>query len=292
MARHTVPAEPTLQGKSSAAQDVELEADSNTVVDLAPRSLRPAPGKADTDAEAPEQTITLAVEHGSPERDAQPSSVKRSSASAGPLRTTLRALLWIVVSPFLGVLPFIVVLRISVVAYQEDIVTGWESLGIGIISAVLLICVYIAAFMWTFGIRRRFFMPLLNICLTAMLCYSGYALFHMTTANAKTAEVRSYYTSLHPFLRVAVKNVTLFDEDIVITDIQRTKDDYRSMGMSVHEYSLHFRQPTGFVHALDVRTKGRSRMANLMVELYFVLMGFETLRHSGTADHLHVALKP
>jgi hypothetical protein len=39
-----------------------------------------------------------------------------------------------------------------------------------------------------------------------------------------------------------------------------------------------------------VRTNGRSKATNLLVELYFILMGFETLRHVGTADHLHVAL--
>jgi len=29
---------------------------------------------------------------------------------------------------------------------------------------------------------------------------------------------------------------------------------------------------------------------NRLVQLYFVAMGFDTLRHVGTADHLHVEL--
>lgn len=214
----------------------------------------------------------------------------RESRWFGALQTGAKILAWAAVFPFLCLLPFVVVLRTAVVAYQENIYDGWESLGIGMTAAVLLVCLYIGAFMWSFGIRRRLFMPLLNICLMAMLCYSGYALFHLATSNAKTEQVRSYYTSLHPFLRVAVKNLTLVDPDLVITDTHRTRDQYRSMGLQPREYSLHFRQSTGFVHAMDLRTNGRPKAINLLVELYFILMGFETIRHVGTADHLHVAL--
>lgn len=214
----------------------------------------------------------------------------RESRWVGALQTGAKILAWAAVFPFLCLLPFVVVLRTAVVAYQENLYDGWESLGIGMTAAVLLVCLYIGAFMWSFGIRRRLFMPFLNICLMAMLCYSGYALFHLATSNAKTEQVRSYYTSLHPFLRVAVKNLTLVDSDLVITDTHRTRDQYRSMGLQPREYSLHFRQPTGFVHAMDLRTNGRPKVVNLLVELYFILMGFETIRHVGTADHLHVAL--
>lgn len=62
------------------------------------------------------------------------------------------------------------------------------------------------------------------------------------------------------------------------------------MGLKPRAYALHFRQPTGFVHAVDLRTNGRPKSVNLLVELYFVLMGFDVIRHVGTADHLHVAL--
>ncbi|MFC1681567.1 hypothetical protein ACFL1S_07295 [Pseudomonadota bacterium] len=41
----------------------------------------------------------------------------------------------------------------------------------------------------------------------------------------------------HPFLRVAVKNLTLVDTDLVVTDTQRTKKDYRNMGLNVREQS-------------------------------------------------------
>ena len=206
------------------------------------------------------------------------------------LKTSVRALLWIAVVPFLGIVPFIVVLRISVVTYKENTLAGWESLGLGMIAAVLLVCVFIAAFMWSFRIRKGFFMPLLNVCLTAMLLYSGYALFYLASNHAKSEEIRAYYTILHPFLRIAVKNLTIVDSDLVITDMQRAKKDYREMGLVPRNQSLHYRQPTGYVHAVDIRTNGRSKLTNLLVEVYFILMGFETIRHVGTADHLHVSL--
>lgn len=205
-------------------------------------------------------------------------------------RTVLKIIVWTAAFPVLAILPFLVVLRISVLAYQENTNDGWQALVVGILAALLLVCAYIAVFMWTFDLRRRLFMPLLNACLTVMLCYSGFALFHLAVSNAKTAEIRSYYTSLHPFLRVAVKNLTIIDEDLVLTDVQRTRADYSAMGLPAREYSLHFRQPSGFVHAVDIRTAGRPKVTNLLVELYFIMMGFQTIRHVGTADHLHVAL--
>ena len=54
---------------------------------------------------------------------------------------------------------------------------------------------------------------------------------------------------------------------------------------------VHFRQDDGFVHALDLRTIHRPEWRNLAAELAFRAMGFHTLRHVGTADHLHVSLR-
>jgi len=39
---------------------------------------------------------------------------------------------------------------------------------------------------------------------------------------------------------------------------------------------------------VDLRT--RSPFRSVLVEWYFWAMGFATLRHTGTADHLHVQL--
>ena len=290
MNKHSVRIERALSPKTASSIDDPTEADSTTVFELPILNPRSTAGSPEVLPDTPERVVEKPAENEPPVSDARSSTEPPVNWWISPLRISLKSALWIVLFPFLGILPFIVVLRISVVSYKEDTLAGWESLGIGMISAVVLVCLCIAAFMWTFQIRRRHFMTLLNVCLTAMLCYCGYALFYLATNNAKTEEVRSYYTSLHPFLRVAVKNLTLVDTDLVVTDTQRTKKDYRNMGLNVREQSLHFRQPTGFIHAVDIRTNGRSKLTNLLVELYFVLMGFETIRHVGTADHLHVSL--
>jgi hypothetical protein len=62
------------------------------------------------------------------------------------------------------------------------------------------------------------------------------------------------------------------------------------MGLPARIESMHYEQSDGYVHAMDLRTKGREDWRNAAVELYFRAAGFETLRHVGTADHLHVAL--
>jgi len=294
MARRPVPRERTLRAaaESEVNEDAGNAAD-NSVLDLPPlkganERIEPVveygsrgdPDEADTEPEAEEA--------GPAPR--QSGRAESATLSHPALRFALKALAWAALSPLLFVLPFILALRITVIDYQKSTFGGWESAGLGIVAAMLLICVYIAAFMWTFRIRRHLFMYFMNISLAVVLCYSGYALFHLGGVNAKTEEVRSYYTTLHPLLRVAVKNLTLVDEKLVVTDVHRTPEDYKAMGMEPRDYSLHFRQPTGFVHAVDLRTNGRPRVENLLVELYFLMMGFETLRHVGTSDHLHVSL--
>jgi hypothetical protein len=51
-------------------------------------------------------------------------------------------------------------------------------------------------------------------------------------------------------------------------------------------------QEDGYAYAVDIRTLGRPEWRTRLVSLYFRAMGFGTLRHVGTADHLHVYLEP
>ncbi len=104
--------------------------------------------------------------------------------------------------------------------------------------------------------------------------------------------MRSYYTALHPLLRVSVSTLILIDGDLVITDVARTPQDYVTMGLPIYEASLHYRQDDGYVHAMDLRTLDRPRWRNWLTQGYFRSMGLRTLRHVGTADHLHVSLPP
>ncbi len=71
----------------------------------------------------------------------------------------------------------------------------------------------------------------------------------------------------------------------------REKLDYRLMGLPTKERSLHYVQSTtGYIHALDLRTHGRSKLRNALLKGYFAFLGFGTLRHTGTADHLHISI--
>ena len=40
----------------------------------------------------------------------------------------------------------------------------------------------------------------------------------------------------------------------------------------------------------DVRTRYRSGLRNNLAQIYFEIIEFDTLRHSGSRDHLHVSL--
>jgi hypothetical protein len=130
-----------------------------------------------------------------------------------------------------------------------------------------------------------------TVALPLVAAYTLYALLYVSAANAKSDEVRAEYLRLHPILRLAVGTLLLADRDLLITDMARRTADYPRMGLRVFERSRHLRQADGYAHALDLRTSGRGEIRNRLTHLYFVAMGFETLRHAGTADHLHVELR-
>jgi len=128
------------------------------------------------------------------------------------------------------------------------------------------------------------------IALSVAAAWCGYTVLYLARVNAKTDQVRGYYRAVQPVLRAALGTAILVDPDIVITDMRRVPEDYARMGLPVNERTLHYRQKNGWVHAVDLRTRGRSAVKNRAVQLYFWSMGFRTLRHVGTADHLHVQL--
>jgi len=120
--------------------------------------------------------------------------------------------------------------------------------------------------------------------------YCLYALIYLSSLNVKGAELRQEYRSLHPLLRLATSTFILVDRDLMITDVEREARDYARMGLPFYEHSLHLVQEDGYAHAVDLRTIGRSEWRNILLLAYFRAMGFRTLRHVGTADHLHLSL--
>jgi len=187
-------------------------------------------------------------------------------------------------------LPFLLLVRGSVYAYQDLGWGTWYSLGSGIVATAVLFLIY-ASMLWKRMTGKRKVPRLARRLLFAVVGgYAVYGLLYLSAANAKTPELREYYTSLHPLMRIGASTFLLFDREAVVTDLGRTAEDYLKMGLPVSETSLHFRLEDRFVHALDLRTTGRTERRNQLTAAYFRVMGFRTLRHVGTADHLHVSL--
>lgn len=202
------------------------------------------------------------------------------------LKVALFPLKWLLVFA----LPFLILVRGSVWAYQEPQWGTWLSLSAGVFATLLLFLMY-ASWVWKRVTGKRNVPKLLARGLVVVVVgYTGYGLLYLSSANAKTPEIKEYFTSLHPMLRLGASTFLLFDRAAVVTDTQRTAEDYLKMGLPVNETSLHFRLEDRFVHALDLRTQGRAEWKNTITERYFALMGFRTLRHVGTADHLHISL--
>ncbi len=193
-------------------------------------------------------------------------------------------------------LPFAVLVRGSVFIYEH----GTRSVWLAVLTAGILTGGVVTAYaVW---IARRFtrrggrggrglVMPLAKwIALPLVVFYCGYSLLYLATVNAKSGPVRAYYRSVHPLLRLALSTLILVDRDILITDTGRVPEDYGRMGLPANNRTRHYKQADGWIHAVDLRTTGRGAIKNRGMQFYFWLMGFDTRRHVGTADHLHVEL--
>jgi len=188
------------------------------------------------------------------------------------------------------VLPFVVLVRSFTYCYAEHGLPIWVVFGISVAATAIVLTIYGAVVSYSMTGKPRVRTLFRRVALPVVLAYCIYSLVYLSSVNAKSPEVREYYRSLHPALRIAVSTVILLDREIVITDTWRVPADYESMGLPVNQQSLHYRQSDGYVHAMDLRTLGRPGWRNWAVQFYFQLMGFATLRHIGTEDHLHVGL--
>jgi len=191
-------------------------------------------------------------------------------------------------------LPFILLIRGAVYFHGEYAsLPGVSLIASGAITTVLLF-IYLT-FMYgrmtgKIGngnvLKRRSMIALLLV-----LGYSVYGLFFLSNTNAKSSEVRNEFTNLHPIVRLSISTILFIDRDLIITDAKRQPEDYKKMGLKTKKRSLHYKQNSGYVHAVDIRTNGRSELRNNLLMWYFKCMGLNTLRHGGTGDHLHISLK-
>ena len=192
------------------------------------------------------------------------------------------------------VLPFIFLLRGSAFIHNRYDLGPWLSLGGGAAFTAFLLFIYMTfiyrRFTKKFGDsdnqKRR---SLFALALVALYC--GYGLFFISSDNFKNPALKSEITDLHPILRMGLSTFILMDKDMIITDASRVPEDYRKMGLKTAKSSLHYRQKDGYAYALDLRTNNRHEFRNWMMSAYFKVLGFNTLRHVGTDDHLHVSLK-
>ncbi|MEM9174276.1 MAG: hypothetical protein AAGC67_03510 [Myxococcota bacterium] len=190
----------------------------------------------------------------------------------------------------LAALPFVLLVRGAVTAHAWFDAPGWVAVavGAGLAAACLTVLANRATRRLTGRDRRR--KIALVLALPLVVAFSVYSLGWLSHANAKTPEIRHRWQELHPALRLAVGTARLADADVVVTDIGRRRADYVRMGLRPLERSRHYVQDDGWVHAVDLRTRGRGVVRNALARVWFAAMGFDTLRHTGSADHLHVAL--
>ena len=213
-----------------------------------------------------------------------------SSRRRKPSRTPRSIPGMIMVFIVLILLPFFVLVRSSMFLYLDQGFNEWMALGIGGVATTIVLTLYIGIFGRYLWGRFAFSGGAAKVTGAIVLVYLGYSLLYISSVNVKTDSVRATYRSLHPLLRVATSTLVLADRSLVVTDGGRVPADYARMGLPVQENSKHFKQPGGYVEAVDIRTRGRSEITNFMVRSYFRMMGFNTLRHVGTADHLHISM--
>lgn len=187
-------------------------------------------------------------------------------------------------------LPFLVLVRGSMYAYQGMGWGTWSSIGFGVFGTAVVFSAY-ATWLWK-RLTGKGRLPRIaqRLVIAVVAGYTIYGLLYLSSGNAKSPELTDYFTSLHPLMRIGASTYLLFDRDAVVTDLGRTAEDYLRMGLPINEASLHFKLEDRYVHAMDLRTIGRSPWRNQLTAVYFRLMGFRSLLHVGSADHLHVSL--
>jgi hypothetical protein len=214
-----------------------------------------------------------------------------TSVSEKSARPLWKQILWMsILGLCLILLPFFILIRTSVflnVSYQ---VNGWIALVAGILVTILLLLIYL---LYAFKRipNKALILKFGTIGISAIVTsFCIYGLIYLSSVNSKTETVRSYYRNLHPILRVSVATVSLADRDFLITDIKRSPEDYLDMGLTPLQNSMHYPQDDSYVYAIDIRTIGKNELRNRLLQFTFYALGFNTLRHTGTADHLHISL--
>ncbi|MEH0157986.1 hypothetical protein V6R21_28215 [Limibacter armeniacum] len=205
-----------------------------------------------------------------------------------------KTVLWLSKPLMLVALPFFLLIRGSIFFYQYTELHTYLSFVLAF-AATLFVLVFYVSFIYRKVLGRKFitlkeFKWKVGVTSVVLLGYCVFAFFSFSSKHTKHTEIQEEYTSLHPFLRLGARTLLFLDKDLLITDAKRFPEDYKKMGLPTKKNSLHYIQQTGYAHAMDIRVNGRSFFRNWLVAIYFRLLGFNVLRHVGTADHLHISL--
>ena len=193
---------------------------------------------------------------------------------------------------FLITVPFLILIRLAVYLHTSSNLLPWLCIIVSVMMTTFVIFIYLTIVHFYFSeqdniynFRRRIILSLIIVGL-----YAIHGLFYIKSDNFKSKDIKSEIHEVHPVLRLAASTLIHLDKELVITDAERQPEDYKKMGLKSLKNSLHYTQSTGYTHAIDLRTRNRPAWKNFLVRSYFYAMGFRTLRHTGTADHLHVSL--
>ncbi|MFT4604947.1 MAG: hypothetical protein ACI9W4_001686 [Rhodothermales bacterium] len=211
----------------------------------------------------------------------------RDRKGGGP---TFRPVRWLLIGVAAFLLPFWVLILGATIAAETLDLGPWSSLAVAGVATASLIAVYVWTVARKLGSSPGSWIPKLSLAIVGAYCI--YGLVFISPQRLKDPEIGATYTSLHPVIRLSLSTLILVDSGAVVTDAARVPEDYAGMGLPVNERSLHFRQSDGFVYAVDLRTRGRPEWLTALTTLYMRSVGLSVLRHLGTADHLHVYLKP
>lgn len=190
------------------------------------------------------------------------------------------------------ILPFCLLIRGAVFMHFNQGYSSYISLLFSSIATAVLLFIYFSVVYGRFTKGRASSLKYLRRRFAVAFVFVGgfvlYGIVFLSTSNSKTTEVNQEFYSLQPILRLGSSTLFLLDRKAIVTDASRMPEDYSKMGLKTNARSLHFKQKDGFAYAHDLRTKGRSELRNSLLRGYYWLMGFKTIRHVGTADHLHV----
>lgn len=190
------------------------------------------------------------------------------------------------------VIPIPVFLRMSVSFYQNHHFGDWTSIILGFIVALIVWSVFGWFVLCKLNKIRYVVRIFRKIAVFVFVFQLALGSVYISGAHLKNESLKESYRQVHPILRMSIVVSAMISPDLVMTDLSRSRQDYQRMGLPRKEFSLHFVQPSGYVHAIDIRTKGKSEIRNSLLHFGFWICGFSTKRHVGTADHLHVSLQP